>query len=570
MAAAILAVLASTARLWLQWRDETNSPPGLADSTAQPASSTLAFNESYLDALAGKDNTRRAKCASCHPTTGGLAQQRLDFLRPRSELSRDAWAREIQLQAKCGICHLVPAPSTLPQQSWSEVMGRMQDTMDVKHVTKLTAEELEDILHFYYTFSPEFQRSLDADPDPAESPLQFESSVFGNPMSTDSRDRPVLGHVDIVDADKDGRPDVLVCDTENSMVNWIHRTNGVWQEDTLAKVPHPARVQLVAANPGQPSNIVAACLGTMRPIDDLVGSVVLLVNDGAMHFTPVTLLDGISRVADVEPGDFDGDGDIDFVLAAYGFINQGEVGWLENKSDGTYVYHPIVKKTGAINVLPIDLNGDGFLDFVALFAQEHEEISAFINDGKGGFQEHLLFKAATPSFGSAGIQLVDLDQDGDMDILYTNGDNMDLPTTIPRPYHGVQWLENKGNLTFVWHDIHRYYGAYCAVAGDLNCHGKLDIVVTSLFNDWNDPKRASIIWLENDGQQHFIPHTIARQPIHLVSAAIGDIDGEGRNDIVACGMNAFPPFDRMGRLMLWKNLGPHPASETSRAVNRQK
>jgi hypothetical protein len=30
----------------------------------------------------------------------------------------------------------------------------------------------------------------------------------------------------------------------------------------------------------------------------------------------------------------------------------------------------------------VDLNGDGHLNFVALFAQEHEEISAFINDGR--------------------------------------------------------------------------------------------------------------------------------------------------------------------------------------------
>src|SRR5207247_7793924 len=142
--------------------------------------------------------------------------------------------------------------------------------------------------------------------------------------------------------------------------------------------------------------------------------------------------DQVSRVADVETGDFERDGDIDFVVAAYGAIKQGEVGWLENKSDNTYQYHPIVKKTGAINVLPTDLNGDGHLDFVALFAQEHEEISAFINDGKGGFQEQLLFKAATPAFGSSGIQLVDLDHDGDVDILYTNGDNLDLPTIIPR------------------------------------------------------------------------------------------------------------------------------------------
>jgi len=474
-------------------------------------------------------------------------------LNGRAALSREEWAREIPVQAKCGVCHLVPDPSNLPRQSWREVMSRMAQIMDSKGVTKLTDVEFQDVLHFYFTFSPETQPPLAADPDPLESPLKFERSVLGNPASADSRDPPFLGHVQIADLDRDGKPDVLVCDTEKSAVTWVHNQNGVWREETLATVRNPAHTQVLAGKRPGTLDIIVGCLGTTRPTDDLVGSVVLLSNDGAMRFTSVTLLDQISRVADVEPGDFDGDGDIDFVVAMYGFLNQGEVGWLENKSDKTYQYHLIVKKTGAINVLPVDLDGDGHLDFVALFAQEHEEISAFINDGKRGFQETVLFKAATPSFGSSGIQLVDLDKDGDADILYTNGDNLDVPTIIPRPYHGVQWLENQGNLNFVWHDIYRCYGAYCATAADLDNDGDLDIVVTTLFNDWSDPKRASLLWLENDGQQRFIPHSIANQPTHLISAAIGDLDGDGWLDIVACGMYGFPPFDRTGRLTLWKN-----------------
>jgi VCBS repeat protein len=383
--------------------------------------------------------------------------------------------------------------------------------------------------------------------------LKFEASAFGNPKSADSREPPVLGHVQVVDLDRDGLADVVVCDIDKSLVSWVHRRDGKWQEETLAKLPYPAHTQVARTNEAGPVDLVVACLGAPAPTEEPVGSVVLLANDGAMHFRPLTILDRIGRVADVEPGDFDGDGDVDFVVAAYGYINAGEVGWLENQSDGKYLYHTIVKRTGAIHVLPTDLDRDGRLDFVALFAQEHEQISAFINHDHGRFQEHVLFKAATPSFGSSGIELVDLDGDGDMDILYTNGDNMDLPTMIPRPFHGVQWLENKGNLKFVWHDIRRFYGAYCAVAADLNNDGKLDIIATSMFNDWTDPRRASLMWLENDGEQHFTAHTIARDPIHLISAAVADLDGDGWLDIVACGMHAFPPSDRTGRITLWKN-----------------
>ena len=44
--------------------------------------------------------------------------------------------------------------------------------------------------------------------------------------------------------------------------------------------------------------------------------------------------------------------------------------------------------------------------------------------------------------------------------------------------------------------------------------------MASLFNDWSEPERASLIWLENLGGQQFQPHGIAREPIHLLALAI--------------------------------------------------
>jgi len=552
---AVLIPLIGVLLLWRQWWDETSALPESAGSRPTLASSTLAFKESYLDAASALVGVPRTDCYSCHSADEGLPREKWDRLRNRVGLAKSEWAATIQLPARCGKCHLVPEPATLSQSSWIDVIRRMDVITEQRHFAKLNADERSEISHYYYCLSPESHRSLDPDPDPAESPVRFEQSLLGTDPGTDLRGRPFLGHVEIADVDGDGSPDVLISDVGNSAVNWIHRTNEMWREDTLSDVPHPARARTIATSRGKARDIVIACLGTTGPTDDLVGSVVLLTNDGHMHFTKEKLVDGVSRVADAAPGDFDGDGDADFVFASYGYINEGGIEWLERKSDGSFARHPILKRAGAANVIPVDLDGDGRLDFVALFAQEHEEITLFLNEGNGQFRERTLFKATTPSFGSSGIQLVDLDQDGDMDILYTNGDNMDLATTIPRPFHGVQWLENVGNLKFVWHDIHRFYGAYCAVAGDINNDGKLDVVVTSMFNDWSDPVRASLVWFENDGRQHFKFHTIAREPVHLISAAVGDLDGDGRNDIVACGMNIFPPFTRMGRTTLWKNLG---------------
>jgi hypothetical protein len=105
----------------------------------------------------------------------------------------------------------------------------------------------------------------------------------------------------------------------------------------------------------------------------------------------------------------------------------------------------------------------------------------------------------------------------------------------------------------VRHDLLRYYGVYSAVAGDLDGDGDLDIVASSLFNDWEDPDRKSLIWLENDGRQRFTPHAVASAPTHLVTADVADLDADGRLDIVAGGMHVFPPHDRLGHVTIWWN-----------------
>src|SRR5258706_7568364 len=78
-------------------------------------------------------------------------------------------------------------------------MSRMAQIMDSKGVTKLTDDEFQDVLHFYFTFSPETQPALPADPDLLESSVRFELSVLGNAANADSRDHPFLGRVQTAD-----------------------------------------------------------------------------------------------------------------------------------------------------------------------------------------------------------------------------------------------------------------------------------------------------------------------------------------------------------------------------------
>jgi hypothetical protein len=61
---------------------------------------------------------------------------------------------------------------------------------------------------------------------------------------------------------------------------------------------------------------------------------------------------------------------------------------------------------------------------------------------------------------------VDFDLDGDLDLLVSNGDTLD--DDVLKPYHGVSWLENLGDLRFEVHVIGHLYGCESACSGDVD------------------------------------------------------------------------------------------------------
>jgi hypothetical protein len=337
---------------------------------------------------------------------------------------------------------------------------------------------------------------------------------------------------------------------------------------------NPAHAEVVDLDGDGRKDILVANLGSFPPTDRRCGSVVWLRQKEDKTFAPVTLLDGVGRVADVQAADFRGVGKLDLVVAVFGLHKEGAVLYLENQTtDWDHPHfepHVLDPRPGAIHVpcrdvagKPIDLDGDGRPDFVAVISQEHETVVAFLNQGDGKFREETIWAAPHPAYGSSGIQLADIDGDGAVDVLYTNGDVLDKPYLL-KPYHGVQWLRNPGRGEFPWehHPLGPMYGVHRAAAADFDGDGRLDVAACCYLPRGRTAEDGfpaaevencdAVILFRQTAEGRFERYTLETGTCDHVTCVAGDVFGTGRPDLV---VGNFVSAGGPPPVTVWRNGG---------------
>ena len=451
---------------------------------------------------------------------------------------------EQQARATCAGCHAFPPPDILPRDAWRASFVKMRFIRENRlppvgaaaaaASTAALPPDLEQALAFYLNGAPDRLPAPESWPAADLSPLKF---ARGSLMMRETPGAPAVSHVRLVDFDGDKQLDVLGTDMRQGVV-FRGRAAGGGALSVVASIPHPSHVTLTDLDRDGLQDLLVSDLGEFFPADHDKGAVIWLRGVAGGKFGAFWL-DGWPRVAAVAAADFNGDGRTDLAAAAFGWRKSGSITIVENATTvparPAFTTHKIDARTGAIDVIPADLNRDGKMDFVTLLAQEHETVLAYINTGTGGFsfEPKIIYAAPHPNWGSSGLQLVDLDRDGDLDVLLTHGDTFD--DGIVKPYHGIEWLENTGGYPFVARPLARMPGVHSAKAVDLDGDGDLDLVAAALLaagSDVDERTLPALVWLEQTKPGLFVRHTIEMGFPRHATLDVGDVDGDGDVDIV--------------------------------------
>ncbi len=177
--------------------------------------------------------------------------------------------------------------------------------------------------------------------------------------------------------------------------------------------------------------------------------------------------------------DMNQDGRGDICCAAKGgdgFPGGEWFAWWEQPTDstGNWIKHVLHnKQPGASNILPVDLNSDGQMDFVA--SRGHGSGVLWF---KG--PEFRLIEIDRTIKGPHCLVVLDLDQDGDQDF-----------ATCGRQADGkAAWYENDGKGSFDRHWIGENQGSYDIRAVDMDGDHDLDLLIAG-------HQSKNVVWYEN-------------------------------------------------------------------------
>ncbi len=321
------------------------------------------------------------------------------------------------------------------------------------------------------------------------------------------------------DIDGDGDVDILSGGRyNNSRVAWFKNTNGqgnfVFQQELTTDISY-CRGAILADIDGDGDLDISATSWAFPN-----HRIIWFENtDGQGNFnsTPnlVSLLTNNTRPETIYAKDFDNDGDLDIVV---GTDNEG-LSWFKNNGSGTFGNQQIIDSDveDVRAVFPADIDEDGDQDLLVA-ANRADRIGWHKNtNGQGNFGPANVLADINGANGAIEIISVDLDGDGDKDILTAlTNDNR------------IAWQENlEGEGTFSeLITIATIDNPLSIFAGDIDGDNDMDIIVASSSSN------GKVVYYKNlDGNATFGTEQIINSEAYPTVVYAVDIDNDGDLDI---------------------------------------
>lgn len=410
-------------------------------------------------------------------------------------------------QAICGSCHIFPEPGLLDKKTWKNgVLPHMAlrlgfISFDNNPYAKLSSQEKEavikanvfphqpvidsaawdKIVQYYESEAP--SKALAQDEKPVVQLILTEFTI--NPVSIPHTQYPLVTLLEYDDQNNHW----YVGDRQSN----LYRLNQQFQLlDSIKLDSPPASIGFSSDR-----QLLVLTMGEMDPNDKNLGTIVSF--DTSFKQTS-TIVQKLTRPVHFLITDINADGIEDKIVCEFGNYT-GRLTWFEGSKDKQYKEHILKQTPGTRKTVVSDINQDGLPDIVCLMSQGNEGIFAFINLDKGKFSELPLLRFP-PVYGSSDFELVDFNQDGYMDILYTNGDNADFSYSLKK-YHGVRIFINNGKNKFEEKWFYPMHGATKAMAADFDQDGDLDVSAIAFFPNFTNAYEEGFIYFENTGNFTF-------------------------------------------------------------------
>jgi hypothetical protein len=255
----------------------------------------------------------------------------------------------------------------------------------------------------------------------------------------------------------------------------------------------------------------------------------LYLNNGSGIFTlSSTIMDQVTD-AESKLADIDGDGDLDAILAGWTISANGMLKTYINDGNGTFSIGQTLNLLSWRSEIEIgDVDNDGDLDFFILGVLGQTSTIAtdlYLNNGLGSYS--LDTQNTFEDLNNGAISCVDTDGDGDLDVIFTGQNSSGISKSNI-------YLNNSSGLFTLDPNSTTIAGAHFGehAVGDIDSDGDDDLIITGLSSVLSTSLTQVY---RNNGGVFTLDVNQSISPVYYSSIEMFDVDGDAALDFVICG-----------------------------------